>query len=300
MPSSNANSDLAAQARAAAVLAGLSDGTLERLLVGADESRAALIVDEIWRRALGGTAAADDRAMVAAGNTRTPVPALSGGADGGAAVAAEVASGGGGRGGLIDEAGQPGNGLDQDALVPNNAGGTPAPSAVGGGTIVNAGDNGGDGRGGMTANANATSGAPSPSAGGGGGVTIAATGRKGGGTGAAVLNEPAPPGPPPGVLDFGAECARHRGSLDEQLAAFRQRSEAGDQRHRADMARLYENMARLRGGGNVGALRREEEDLRQRYEAALERLERLLGVDGTGEDESDDDLIGEDVDGVLV
>ena len=102
------------------------------------------------------------------------------------------------------------------------------------------------------------------------------------------------------VLDFGAECARHRGSLDEQLAAFRQRSEAGDQRHRADMARLYENMARLRGGGNVGALRREEEDLRQRYEAALERLERLLGVDGTGEDESDDDLIGEDVDGVLV
>jgi len=47
---------------------------------------------------------------------------------------------------------------------------------------------------------------------------------------------------------------------------------------------------------DVGALRREVTDLRQR----VATLERLLGVHGTDEDGSDDDLIDEDVDGVLV
>ena len=47
---------------------------------------------------------------------------------------------------------------------------------------------------------------------------------------------------------------------------------------------------------DVGALRREVTDLRQR----MATLERLLGNDGSDEDGSDDDLIGEDVDGVLV
>mmetsp|Transcript_13340 Transcript_13340/g.31622 ORF Transcript_13340/g.31622 Transcript_13340/m.31622 type:complete len:168 (-) Transcript_13340:38-541(-) len=135
-------------------------------------------------------------------------------------------------------------GLRLLADVSKNADDTPAPVAVGGGTTVNAGGNGGTGGNGL------------------GGVTMEI----------GLADRSAA-----GVADQGGE---------------RQEGEAAPPRDGAAME------------AELGALRQENADLRQSNQALERRMaaarEHLLGVHGTDEDGSDDDLIDEDVDGVLV